>query len=79
VSLEEDFLAMTFLPVINYDARLPSNLKYGLEMLVAHCVATGKNTISHDFVLEFLNDTPYASYADRFKPEHLHRAIDDQQ
>lgn len=70
---------MMFLPVINYDVRIPANLKYGLEMLVAHCVATGKEAIDDDFVVSFLKGTPYYSFADRFKPEHLHRVIDGQQ
>lgn len=70
---------MMFLPVINYEERIPTNLKHGLEMLSAHCAATGKNVIDSDFVLSFLKDTPYASHADRFKPEYLHRAIDVQQ
>lgn len=70
---------MKFYPTINYGTRIPNNLKYGLEMLVAHCVATGKETIDHDFVVSFIKQTPYAEYADRFKPEYLHRAIDGQQ
>ena len=59
---------------------MPRSLKYGLEMLAAHCAATGKNQIDLDFAVKFLKSTPYASEADKLSPDHLHRAtIDDQQ
>lgn len=50
---------------------MPRSLKYGLEMLVAHCAATGRQELDAEFVTSFLQSTPYANAAAHFKPDNL--------
>jgi hypothetical protein len=75
VSLEEDFLAMMFYPEINPEQRIPKDLRYGLDMLIAHCNVTGRNELDIDYVLQFLRTTPYSSSAKSFKPNYLMKSF----
>jgi len=62
---------MKFYPEINPEVRIPKNLKHGLDMFVAHCAVTGREQVDFDYVIQFLEQTPYASSAKNFKPNHL--------
>lgn len=62
---------MKFYPEINPEVRISKNLRHGLEMLIAHCAVTDRQELDFDYVVKFLQSTPYAKSSAYFKPNHL--------
>lgn len=66
---------MKFYPEINPEVRMSKNLRNGLEMLIAHCVVTGRYELDLDYVLKFLQETPYKNSAKLFKSNFLMKSF----
>lgn len=66
---------MLFYPEINPEVRISKNLRHGLEMLMAHCAATNRQEVDFDYVVNFLQKTPYSKSASLFKSNHLMRSF----